>query len=300
MGDFYKFENRFIITATLRMKTPLSVGGRISLLPAGSDLPVTKTPEGIPFIPGSSLKGVVRAYTEQILRTMDALGRKHNGQHLWACDPLDERNRCVTGGRCCERCEDCTGNCCDRCSRCKACMVRRAIKNDIFDDEAFTEELWETSCIACRLFGSPWLASRVHFQDAFLTNSHDLPRLTEVRDGVGIDRDLGSAKRGIKFDFETVPAGAAFGIRIAVENAEDWEVGLLLLALRAMERGEVPIGGKTTRGLGWGELQGMKVEKVSSENLLDWLGGQEPLTIEISDLIQAFTKGLTEGGEEGA
>ena len=179
-------------------------------------------------------------------------------------------------------------------------MVRRATKDNVFNDEALTKELLEKSCTACRLFGSPWLASKVHFQDAFLINSHDLPRLTEVRDGVGIDRDLGAAKRGIKFDFETVPAGVTFGIRIIVENAEDWEVGLLLLALRAMERGELPVGGKTTRGLGWGELQGLKVEKVSSENLLDWLGGQAPLRVEVSSLIQAFTEGLTEGGGKDA
>lgn len=57
MSGFYEFDNRFIITATLEMKTPLSVGSRISLLPAGSDLPVMKTPQGLPFIPGSSLKG---------------------------------------------------------------------------------------------------------------------------------------------------------------------------------------------------------------------------------------------------
>ena len=53
-----------MITATLRMKTALSVGARAALMPTGSDLPVIKTPEGIPFIPGSSLKGVVRAFDE--------------------------------------------------------------------------------------------------------------------------------------------------------------------------------------------------------------------------------------------
>lgn len=299
MSSFYEFDNRFIITATLEMKTPLSVGSRISLLPAGSDLPVMKTPQGLPFIPGSSLKGVVRAYTEQILRTLDALKRRYDGQRLWACDPLDEEKRCVIR-RCCDKCEDCQGDCCERCSHCKACMVKRATKDNVFDDELFTKELIEKSCTACRLFGSPWLASRVHFQDAFLTNSQDLPRLTEVRDGVGIDRDLGSAKRRIKFDFETVPAGATFGIRIVVENAEDWEMGLLLLALRAMERGELPIGGKTTRGLGWGELREIKIERVCKENLLEWLEGRPPSVVEPSALIRTFTQGLTQGGEGDA
>jgi CRISPR-associated protein Csm3 len=217
MNTFWQFDNRWLITATLRMKTALSVGSRASLLPAGSDLPVIKTPEGVPFIPGSSLKGVVRTYVERVLRTMEGMKSQYQGQRLWACDPLDEANRCVTGER-------------------KRELVERARD----DDEEFTKRLWQLSCTACRLFGSPWLASRVAFQDAMLANRDSLLRLTEVRDGVGIDRDLGSAKSGIKYDFETVPAGAEFALTIVVENADDWEVGLLLLALQAMQAWRTP------------------------------------------------------------
>jgi CRISPR-associated protein Csm3 len=217
MNTFWQFENRWLITATLRMKTALSVGSRASLLPAGSDLPVIKTPEGVPFIPGSSLKGVVRTYVERVLRTLDGMNTQHPGQRLWACDPLDEDRRCVTGAQ-------------------KKALFEQAGE----DDARFTELIWQRSCTACRLFGSPWLASRVAFQDAMLANRESLLRLTEVRDGVGIDRDLGSAKTGIKYDFETVPAGAEFGITIVVENAEEWEVGLLLLALEAMREGGTP------------------------------------------------------------
>jgi len=175
-------------------------------------------------------------------------------------------------------------------------MVKRATKKGSFDDEAFTKELWENSCTVCRLFGSPWLASRVYFRDAKLRNIEEMLLLTEVRDGVGIDRDLGTAKEGIKFDFEVVPKGAAFDIHILVENAEDWEVGLLLLALRAIKQGELPLGGKTTRGLGWGSLEELKVEKVSKENLLEWLQGQPCVPVEHSGLINSFLNGLTQRG----
>lgn len=302
--NFYQFENRFVITATLRMETPLSVGSRISLLPAGSDLPVMKTPEGVPFIPGSSLKGAVRTYVEQLLRTMEALGQTYNREKLWACDPLEERNRCVISScrdeKCSrEKCEQCSPKepCgCPDCERCKTCMVNRHGREGYLDDEAFTAELVEKSCIACRLFGSLWLASRVCFQDALLTNSENLPRLTEVRDGVGIDRDLGAAKRGFKFDFEVVPAGATFGIHIVVENAEEWEVGLLLLALKAMERGELPIGGKTSRGLGWGKLENVEVRQVTKGKMLDWLQGKEAEEVSVALPISAFTNGLGKGG----
>ena len=273
MTSFWQFENRWLITATLRMKTALSVGSRASLMPTGSDLPVIKTPEGVPFIPGSSLKGVVRTYVERVLRTMDELKQQRQGQRLWACDPLDERQRCVTGER-------------------KRALLEKAGE----DDARFTELIWHESCTACRLFGSPWLASRVAFQDAMLANRDSLLRLTEVRDGVGIDRDLGSAKTGIKYDFETVPAGAEFGITIVVENAEEWEVGLLLLALEAMKRGELPIGGKTTRGPGWGELVNLKVQRIGKDRLVAYLsGGAQPEEMEATQLLQSFSNQLSGG-----
>jgi CRISPR-associated RAMP protein (TIGR02581 family) len=273
MNTFWQFENRWLITATLRMKTALSVGSRASLLPAGSDLPVIKTPEGVPFIPGSSLKGVVRTYVERVLRTLDGMNTQYPGQRLWACDPLDEDQRCVTGAQ-------------------KKALFEQAGE----DDARFTELIWHYSCTACRLFGSPWLASRVAFQDAMLANRESLLRLTEVRDGVGIDRDLGSAKTGIKYDFETVPAGAEFGITIVVENAEEWEVGLLLLALKAIEKGELPIGGKTTRGPGWGELVDLKVQHVGKDNLLAYLTETaQPEQKDPTQLLRRFSEQLNGG-----
>jgi CRISPR-associated protein Csm3 len=294
MNTFWKFENRWLITATLRMKTALSVGSRASLLPAGSDLPVIKTPEGIPFIPGSSLKGVVRTYVERVLRTMDEMKKQYQGQRLWACDPLDKKQRCVIA-KCCDHCEECKGNCCSDCNRCKNCMVQRATRNDRLDESLFVQELWQHSCTACRILGSPWLASRVAFQDAMLTSRESLLRLTEVRDGVGIDRDLGTAKSGVKYDFETVPAGAEFGITIVVENAEEWEVGLLLLALEAMKKSELPIGGKTTRGPGWGELVDLKVQHISKDSLLQYLTGANPVEKDAGQLLQGFVEAVKGG-----
>ncbi|AEN73084.1 CRISPR-associated RAMP protein, SSO1426 family [Rhodothermus marinus SG0.5JP17-172] len=292
MADFWRFENRTIIESMLVMRTALSVGSRASFLPAGTDLPVIKTPEGIPYIPGSSLKGVVRSYVERLLRTIDALGRKHQGQRLWACDPLNEQDRCViaTCGPSCEQCEDCRGNCCTNCSRCKRCITNRVTENGRISDQRLAHELWAQSCTVCRLFGSPWLASRVAFQDAHLVNAEAMLHLTEVRDGVGIDRDLGAAKTGIKYDFETVPAGARFGITIVVENAERWEIGLLLLALEAMDRAALPVGGKSTRGLGWGTLEDVRIKRIEAQHLLDWLAGTyTPAPLNAQELIAELT-----------
>lgn len=251
--DFTRMQNRFCIEAHFVTETALAVGSRVSLLPAGSDLPVMKTPDGLPYIPGSSLKGVVRTYIERILRTAADMGKTIRGEKLWACDPLDLKNSCVPPD------------------------VKRTLYENAEEkakngkkplDVLFSEELWKVTCTACRLFGHQWMASRVAFQDAYLVNADALPVLFEVRDGVGIDRDLGAAKEGIKYDFETVPRGAAFGLRIILENVEDWEVGLFCLALQALRRGELALGGKSTRGLGRGTLAELSIRALSSEDIL--------------------------------
>ncbi|GBD36206.1 hypothetical protein HRbin36_01327 [bacterium HR36] len=268
MKSFWSFENRYWITGKLRAKTALSVGSRASLMPAGSDLPVIKTPEGLPFIPGSSLKGAVRAYVERLARTLEELGKQINGSHIKACDPLDEDKRCITS------------------------QQKEKIAEENKPENEFTAALWERSCTVCRLFGSPWLASRVSFQDAMLSNGDSLVRLTEVRDGVGIDRDLGTARTGIKFDFETVPPGAEFALRIVLENVEDWEVGLLLVALEALGQGQLALGGKTTRGLGWMEFADLQVQGLSAKDLLDYLAGQAMPSLPPARFRQALLEGL--------
>lgn len=277
MRDSGDFKNRYRIRATLRFTTALSVGSRAFPPRARSDLPVMKTPDGVPYIPGSSLKGVVRAHTERLLRTMGDLKCRSNGERLWACDPLDETGRCVTATR-------------------KQQLVEKNKRDGRLDDKGLTEDLWAESCTACRLFGSPWLASRVLFQDAMLINHDSLLRLTEVRDGVGIDRDLGAARARIKYDFETVPAGSEFGFHVIVENADEWEVGLLLTALQALQEGLLPVGGRTSRGLGWGTLDALRIERLTAEDLLGHLMGDPMPTVEEDALRTAFIEALSQGG----
>src|SRR5438876_1498703 len=47
------------------------------------------------YLPGSSLKGVLRSYCERIARTVDSKARQdsHRGQ-LLSCDPLDDSRSC--------------------------------------------------------------------------------------------------------------------------------------------------------------------------------------------------------------
>jgi len=243
---FERFESRTIVDAILQMHTALSVGSRSSLEPTGTDLPVMKDPRGMPFIPGSSIKGVIRTQLERVLRSLDS-----KSTQLWACDPFSD-----------------------------PCVSNKAKENFVKDlkeipdekkEQDLSQKIWDNSCTVCRLFGSPWLASRFAFRDARLANAPEMLQITEIRDGVGIDRDRGAAKDGLKYDFEVVSPDAQFDISIIAENAESWEIGLLLAILRPWQEGYMPIGGKSTRGPGWGKLGDLSIKRVEKQDLLDYL-----------------------------
>lgn len=70
---------------TLEAVSGLRIGaGSAPGAPAGTDLPILRTPDGQPLVPGSSLKGVIRSAAERLLRAIEP---------RWACDPL--RAPCV-------------------------------------------------------------------------------------------------------------------------------------------------------------------------------------------------------------
>ncbi len=254
MSRFARFESRTILRATLEMDTALSVGARLSFRPTGTDLPVIKGPDGLPLIPGSSIKGVVRFQAERILRAADL------GPDFRACDPFDD-----------------------------PCIREPISKKEARETEAkYSERLWENSCTACRLFGSPWIGSRLLFKDASLRNASDLAVVTQIRDGVGIDRDLGAAATTIKYDFETVVPGAQFDVEVIAENVELWELGFLMSIFRLWGEGHTAIGGKSTRGTGWGRLHDLAMQRVEKDDMIDYLVNGTMRPVSLDDPTNAF------------
>jgi CRISPR/Cas system CSM-associated protein Csm3 (group 7 of RAMP superfamily) len=113
-------------------------------------------------------------------------------------------------------------------------------------------------CDVCWLFGSPFSASRIFFQDGALADWCDV---IERRDGVVIDRDSERARDRLKYDFEVVPANTSFDIRIEVENPSEIELALIAIGLSEWQQG-IRLGGGVSRGLGQASLQGLKIETV--------------------------------------
>lgn len=115
------------------------------------------------------------------------------------------------------------------------------------------EILGESSLIDLT-FGAPWVAGRLYFKDAMVRPDLWFGQF-EVRNGVALNRDTEAVEHGLLYDYEVVPAGTRFAFELVLENGADWQLGLVLLALRPWERGEVQIGGFRSRGLGHVQLE---------------------------------------------
>lgn len=194
------------------------------------------------YLPGSSLKGVVRSHLEKICRTLrpgtvcnpfykpgeagrvqgDALvcpdyGEVSCGERF----EMRRRGELLIGGSTWKRTQE------------------RELETD-------TARVYRESCPVCRLFGSQWYIGRISIGDAYLSSQE----CTENRDGVGIDRVSGGAAHGAKFELEAVSSGVRFTTDILVRNFECWQVGMLMTAVADLRDGLVRIGSGRSRGLG--------------------------------------------------
>jgi CRISPR-associated RAMP protein (TIGR02581 family) len=119
------------------------------------------------YLPGSSLKGAIRAHAERIVRTVGSDQRPPDPSHLWANDPLNDKYE----------------------------YLKDKSPTDIYKLSSFTDQL----------FGNTSIASRLRIEDAYPHESQ--PVKTEERNGVAIDRVFGSTVPGALFNYQVCTAG---------------------------------------------------------------------------------------------
>jgi CRISPR-associated RAMP protein (TIGR02581 family) len=163
------------------------------------------------YLPGSSLKGAIRAHCERIVRTLG--GDRPDAGNVWACDPLNQNAPC------------------------------RKLKDR---HEENTAAIYKNSCTVCQIFGSTDIAAHVRIGDAYPDNPAEIHR--EERNGVAIDRVYGSVAFG-PFNFEVLTAGE-FTTKITVKNFITAQLALIALAIRDFDQQRVSIGFAKSRGLG--------------------------------------------------
>lgn len=94
-----------------------------------------------------------------------------------------------------------------------------------------------------------------------------------VRDGVGIDRDIGIVVNCMKYDFEVIEFGVKFDFYMVFENFENECVKFFLIFIvEVLKSGELKIGGKIFCGFGRIKfLEDFKIYKIIKDNIKNYL-----------------------------
>lgn len=102
-------------------------------------------------------------------------------------------------------------------------------------------------CPIMRLFGSFYSKSRIHVSDAF-SNAAFQKSHEQVRMHVAVDRITGGANDGALFDNTVLAAPLSFMFTITIRDPEEHEAGWLYSALRAIDLGILCIGSSKASG----------------------------------------------------
>jgi CRISPR-associated RAMP protein (TIGR02581 family) len=214
--------------------TGLHIGAGKSPDLAGSDLPVLRDASGRPLIPGSSLRGVLRAGLESLLPSLPgAPPRRPPAPTATATagpsgPPARARELADYWG--------------------ELDLVERLfgrVQEGRGDTRGSYGSRLQISDLLCRVDVAP-----------------------ELRDGVAIKRETRTAADSAKFDLEVVPAGTEFFGSVRLKNPADYEVGMVAQALWMLDAGVLLLGGKTARGLGWVKVEATPPVEIKPTDLL--------------------------------
>ncbi|HFE53942.1 MAG TPA: hypothetical protein ENK07_10885 [Bacteroidetes bacterium] len=243
--------NALRLTLAIRPRGPLLIkAGGVSANPVLPDMQFVRTVHATlgetVYIPGSSLKGVVRGFVERALRTVDLHpdrpGPQHHKDWKWACSTFEAKRE--------EKKDRTKWNC------------PQFLKElgSTANSELASYEVYANSCGACRVFGHTRLRGRASFTDLFPIDEVT----TEIRYGVAISRLTHAVAHG-PFEMEVAGTGTFEG-HLVLENYEIWQLGLLASALEAMNQGLVKVGFGKNRGFGEVEVtvKEARIDEVAS------------------------------------
>jgi CRISPR/Cas system CSM-associated protein Csm3 (group 7 of RAMP superfamily) len=189
--------------------------------------------EGRPILPGSGVRGALRSHAERTARTLATAAAGNEDAFLSACpacSPLarPSHTRPTAPLQACDTLLD---------------ALPEEQRKRITDQGSEEANL----CLACRLFGSTWLGSRLLIEDAPLQKG--TKPAYKVQDFLAIDRFTGGGRDGAKFDTVALWKPAFTG-RLRLENPAAWELGWLALVLRDLVEGWLSLGFGRAKGFG--------------------------------------------------
>lgn len=247
-----KFHNKYIIKGELVAESAISIGaGTSDFKPTATDNPIIRDEDGKPFIPGTSLKGVIRSFLERLLSSNIVEG-------LRSCNILIDKKQ--DGCICNEDIKDIKKDP-------EKYAENKGYKDIEFSnkDKAIALLIYNEQCDVCKLFGGHGFASKIKINDAKLIGDK---AIVQTRDGVAIDRETLTAADKHKYNFECVAAGTKFEFKMTVDNLDENHKKLLKLIINILSKGELSIGGKTSAGLGNIKLDNVKICEIKDKDKL--------------------------------
>ncbi len=225
----HTFQKRVKISGKIIFDSAFHIGsGREGIL--ATDMGVLLDERDRPILPGSTLKGLFRTTAERLAPHLD----------LTACllDSSLSGVNCIT----------------EESYRKQQHETFKKLETEKLKLEWLSEHV----CDVCTLFGSPYKGSRIYFSDGTLVTGGDS---IQIRDGVCIDRDSGTARHGLKYDFEVASSETEYTTFIDLENPTVEELALVGAVIAEWELG-LRVGGFTSRGLGVARLTDVLIKSV--------------------------------------
>ncbi|BAZ83612.1 RAMP superfamily CRISPR-associated protein [Sphaerospermopsis kisseleviana CS-549] len=136
-------------------------------------------------------------------------------------------------------------------------------------------------------------ASRLIVHESIIENYTDL-----VQNRIAIDRFTGGTLHGALFNEQPIfpKDGTHLELNLELRNPEDYEIGLLLLLLKDLWTGDLPVGG--TSSIGRGRLQGknaaIKLRREGKTETFTIVQSSENLVVSDAKSLQDFVSALNE------
>jgi CRISPR-associated protein Csm3 len=212
-------------TFEIKAESPLRIGaGRNVAKLSPVDLPVLLIrigEEDLPYIPGSSLKGVFRTASEFLARSYGL-------------------NVCLMG------------------EGCKSSYNEKLQEMMKAGDVEKIREILSKYCLVCKIYGSATFRSHINFEDAYPSEGYILSR--SVKTGIAIDRKSGAVKTGALYQIEFVDPGAVFNQTTSFINVPNYGMGLFSEIIENVNSGFIKVGGFKSRGFGRVLMRLKKIE----------------------------------------
>lgn len=205
------------ISGTIEAKSRLHVGaGRDVSSFEESDSPLIRVNfKGfkLPYIPGSSLKGIFRSTVEYLLTS---IGEK-------VCETYDNRSRCFMAGK----------QILDENRSHNYNELINAIKN---------------LCGACKIFGGHNYSSHIFISESIPIDTASVG--FDISPNIAVNRRDATAIKGGLFTLEHINPNSRFNFQIQINNLPNYLIGLVFKVIYLINNGIVLVGGNKRAGLG--------------------------------------------------